>query len=167
MKNSARLLYLAIFVACAGLMGFGLYLQQVRHLEPCPLCILQRIAFILTGATALIAAVHNPGRAGKILYGALLAIFSGAGGAVAARQIWLQHLPPEKFAECGPGLSFMLNNFPLSTAFPMIFRGEGDCAKVLWRFLGLSIPEWSILWFLLFVGLGIGIARQGRKTSAA
>src|SRR6476619_3795182 len=96
-----RLIYLAIFLACVGLMAFALYLQYVEHLEPCPLCILQRYAFVAAGVVALIAGLHNPGRVGQIIYGLLLILSSGAGAVVAIRQSWLQHNPPN-IQECGP-----------------------------------------------------------------
>jgi len=160
---SARLIFVAIFLACAGLMGFGLYLQHVQNLEPCPLCILQRYAFIGVGIVALIAAVHGPERMGRAAYGVMIALASGAGAGVAGRQIWLQHNPP-KALDCGPDLAYMLDAFPLSQVLPKIFRGEGDCAKVVWKFLGLSIPEWALVWFVLFAlaGLYLLIARPSR-----
>src|SRR3954463_4077617 len=94
-RLQSRLIYLAIFLICSGLMGFGLYLQHVEHLEPCPLCILQRYAFVVTGAIALVAGLHNPGRIGRVIYGLLLRAASGAGAVVAGRQSWLQHNPPQ------------------------------------------------------------------------
>lgn len=146
---STRLVFLAIFLACAGLMGFGLYLQHVQGLEPCPLCVFQRYAFVVTGAIALVAAVHGPGAMGRAIYGVLVVLAAGTGAAIAGRQIWLQNNPPTAF-DCGPDLSYMLDAFPLSEVLPKVFQGEGDCSKVVWQFLGLSIPEWALLWFLLF-----------------
>ncbi len=145
-----RLLYLGIFLACAGLMTFGLYLQLVERLEPCPLCIFQRYAFVVTGLVALIAAIHGPRKIGAWLYGALLLLSSGTGAAIATRQTWLQHNPP-KALDCGPDLAYMLESLPLAQVLPKVFKGEGDCAKVVWKFLGLSIPEWALAWFVLFI----------------
>jgi len=145
-----RLIYLAMFVACAGLMGYGLYLQHVENLEPCPLCILQRYAFVATGVLALIAGLHNPGRVGRVIYGLLMIAASGAGAIVAGRQSWLQHNPP-RVLDCGPDLAYMLDSFPLTQVLPKVFKGEGDCAKVTWKFLGLSIPEWALVWFAIFI----------------
>jgi disulfide bond formation protein DsbB len=141
-----RLLFLLIFLACAALMGFGLVLQYVKNLEPCPMCIMQRYAFILCGLIALAAALQNPGALGTRIYGLLVGLSAIAGGAVAARQSWIQHFPP-KIADCGPDLEFMLDSFPLAQALPLIFKGTGDCAKVQWTFLGLSIPEWALVCF--------------------
>jgi disulfide bond formation protein DsbB len=144
-----RPLFAFIFLACLALLGFGLYLQHIENLEPCPLCILQRYAFLAVGFIALLAALHNPARTGKRVYGALLALFAITGAAIAGRQSWLQHYPPV-IADCGPDLEYMIESFPLSKALPMIFKGSGDCAEVVWRFLGLSIPEWALVFFILF-----------------
>jgi disulfide bond formation protein DsbB len=142
-----RLIYLAVFLACAGLMGFGLYLQHAKGLEPCPLCILQRYAFVLTGLIALIAVLHDAGKIGRWIYSALLVVSAGTGAVIAGRQAWLQHNPPNVL-DCGPDLAYMLDSFPLSAVLPKVFKGEGDCAKVTWTFLGLSIPEWALVWFI-------------------
>jgi disulfide bond formation protein DsbB len=147
-------------------MGFGLYLQHVEHLEPCPLCIFQRYAFVVTGLIALIAAIHGPRRVGTWVYSALLALSAGTGAVIAGRQTWLQHNPP-KVLDCGPDLAYMLDSLPLAQVLPKVFKGEGDCAKVAWKFLGLSIPEWALAWFVLFVVAAILaivlIARSARQ----
>ena len=145
-----RWIYAAIFLSCAGLMAFGLYLQHVEHLEPCPLCILQRYAFVVTGLIALVAAIHGAGRIGTWIYSALVLLSAIGGAAIAARQTWLQHNPPNAL-DCGPDLAYMLESMPLAQVLPKVFKGEGDCAKVVWKFLGLSIPEWALVWFVLFV----------------
>lgn len=168
MKNLAalsrpRLLFAAAFLAVVGLLGYGLWLQHALHLEPCPMCILQRYAFALVGAVALVAALHNPGALGVRIYAGLLTVAALAGGGVAARQTWLQHNPP-KLADCGPGLEFMVESFPLSEALPMIFRGSGDCSKVDWTFLGLSIAEWALACFIGLVLLGILLLIRARTT---
>jgi protein dithiol:quinone oxidoreductase len=145
-----RAIYLAIFLACLALMGFGLYLQHVEHLEPCPLCILQRYAFVVAGLIALIAAIHAPRKTGACIYSTLLALSAGTGAVIAGRQTWLQHNPPQVL-DCGPDLAYMLDSLPLTQILPKVFKGEGDCAKVVWKFLGLSIPEWALVWFALFI----------------
>ncbi len=145
-----RVVFLVVFLACAGLMGGGLFLQYARGLEPCPMCILQRYAFISAGVLALIAALHNPGRRGVGVYASLMAVAALLGGGVAARQTWLQHNPPA-IADCGPGLEYMVESFPLSQALPMIFRGSGDCSEIQWTWLGLSIAEWALVAFVAIV----------------
>ena len=135
-------------LACAALLGFGYYLQYgPRGLDPCPLCLVQRGFFYAVGGVFLLAALHGRGRA---LYGSLAALFAAGGFAVAARQVWLQHLPPEQVPACGPGLDFMLEVFPFTETLKMVFTGSGECAEVDWTFLGLSIAEWSLAWFVLF-----------------
>jgi protein dithiol:quinone oxidoreductase len=155
MKLNSRLFFLAIFLASAGLIGFGLYLQIQENQEPCPLCILQRIAFIAIGVVGLVATIHGPKRVGHVVYGVLLLLFSGFGGGVAIRQIWIQRQPSSVAVECGPGLDYMIENFPLAKLLPMIFKGTGDCAKETWSYWGLSIPEWALLWFILFLIAGL------------
>ena len=146
MKPNSRLIYLAMFLGCAGLIGFALYLQHARGLEPCPMCILQRYAFIVVGVIALAAAIHNPALLGRRTYSALLVVMAATGGGIAIRHVYLEHYPPKIF-DCGADVGFMLESFPLTQALPMIFRGTGDCTKVVWQFLGLSIAEWSLICF--------------------
>lgn len=158
-----RIIYLGIFLVCAGLVGFALYLQHAQNLEPCPLCIVQRYAFIAVGIAALVAFVHNPARVGRRAYGALLLLFSVAGAGTAGRHVWLQHQPRGAVADCGPGLDYMLETFPLTSALPMIFKGSGDCSEIAWRFLGLSIPEWALVWFVI-LGLAASFTLTARRT---
>lgn len=155
MSISFRTLFLTVLVCCLGLLGIGLYLQHGLNLEPCPLCVMQRVAFLAIGMTAMVAYLHNPGVVGRMNYGLLMMLFSLAGAAVAGRNVWLQSLPPDQVPECGPGLDYMLEAFPLSKALPMIFQGSGECAKVEWTMLGLSIPAWALGWFGLFFLAGL------------
>jgi disulfide bond formation protein DsbB len=139
-------------LTCAGLMGFALYAQHGLGLEPCPLCVFQRVAVIALGVVFALAALHGPRGAGRIVYG-LLAVLAAAGGAgVAGRHAWLQSLPPDQVPACGPGLDFMLDTFGLGEALRMVLSGSGECAEVAWSFLGLSMPLWVLLWC---VSLGI------------
>lgn len=154
-RISPRLVFLAVFLGCAGLIVFGLWLQHARNLEPCPMCIVQRYAFIAAGVIALVGAVHGPKGWGSRVYGFLMAAAAVGGGSVAARQSWLQHNPPPATISCGPDLEFMLDSFPLTQALPMIFKGTGDCAKVQWTFAGLSIPEWALVCFVLIALSGL------------
>ena len=147
MYNS-RKFFIVIFTICIGLLIFGLYLEHVHGLEACPLCIFQRIAYTVIIFIALIGAIHNPRNLLQIIYKLLIVISSITGAAIAGRQIWLQHLPPELVPECGPGLDYMFNVFPFGEALKMIFTGSGECAEVKWRFIGLSIAEWSLIMFI-------------------
>jgi disulfide bond formation protein DsbB len=140
-----RILNLAGFGACAGLMVYALYAQYFLDLAPCPLCVFQRVSVIALGIIFLVATLHNAGRVGSVMY-ALLLLLAAAGGVVAAgRHVWLQNLPPDKVPACGPGLDFMLDAFPLAEALKMVFSGSGECAEVSWSLLGLSMPAWVLI----------------------
>lgn len=137
-----------IAAACVALLAFGMYLQHVQGLEPCPMCIVQRYALILVAVSAGLASLRGS-KGWWMSFGILALAASGFGAFVAARQTWLQWYPPE-FASCGRDFYGMIENYPVSRAIPMIFRGSGDCAAVDWTFLGGSIANWS---FVCFVGL--------------
>lgn len=161
---SARAGYALGVLVCAGLLAFALYLQYVEHQEPCPLCILQRVAFIAMMAVFVVAALHGPGRRGAIAYSTIIVIIAGLGGAVAARQVWLQHLPANQIPACGPGLEYMLERFPLAEALRKIFAGSGECAEVGWRLLSLSIAEWSLVWLVLLAVFAVVVALRAVRT---
>ena len=156
--RSSRPFFAALFVACAGLLAFAIYLQEVVGLEPCPMCILQRYAFVVIGITALVAAIHGPRRGVALkAYGSLVALFAIVGAGVAIRHSYLQHFPP-KMESCGTDLEFLVNTFPISQALPKIFAGTGSCSKVDWTLLGLSIPEWALMWFAIFLAVSLWVA---------
>jgi len=157
MKISPRIVFAAIFVACAALLSFALFLQESGGLEPCPMCILQRYAFIAVGVVALVAAIHAPRGWGIRVYGVVTALLALVGAGIAIRHSYLQHFPPA-VESCGTDLEFLLDAFPLAQALPKIFAGTGSCSKVDWRFLGLSIPEWNIVWYLAFAALALWAA---------
>lgn len=150
-------------LACATLLGAGYYLQYFQGQDPCPLCLVQRGFYYVFGAVFLAATLHNPGRAGSLAYSiaGLVAALGGAG--VAARQVWLQHLPAERVPACGPDLFYMLENFPLGRTIEKLFAGSGECAEVKWRLLGLSIAEWSLGWFALLALLALALALRTRE----
>lgn len=162
-KLTPRFGYAAGFLICAALFAFALYLQYYEYQNPCPLCILQRIAFIGLMVVFLVGAIHGPGRVGAWVYSGLLVVIALLGTGVAARHVWLQHLPKDRVPECGPGLEYMLNRFPLSQALEKVFRGSGECAEVGWRLLTLSIAEWSLLWLLLLGAFAVVIAIAANK----
>lgn len=141
-----RLLALTAAV-CVTLLAFGMYLQHVVGLEPCPMCIVQRYALVLVTIVAGVTAVGS-GRNFLIAGSSLLVLLSGFGAFVAARQSFLQWYPPE-IVSCGRDFYGMIETFPLKRAIPMIFKGGGDCTKVDWTFLGGSIANWSFISFVL------------------
>ncbi len=142
-----RRFFLFTAVVCLLLLGFGYFLQFVRGLDPCPLCILQRIAYLGIGVICLAGFIHGSATRS---YSALALLCALAGAAIAGRQVWLQHLPPDLVPECGPGLDFIMQAFPLLDALKLIFTGSGECAETVWTFLSLSIAEWSLFWFAAF-----------------
>jgi protein dithiol:quinone oxidoreductase len=145
-----------IALSCLGMLAFGLYLQHVVGLNPCPMCIVQRYALIGVMVIALVGSrLRRPGAVA--VFGVLLALKAGFGAFVAARQSWLQWYPPE-IVTCGRDFYGMVENFPINRAIPMIFKGSGDCTKVDWTFLGGSIANWSFVAFGVFAVMGLTIA---------
>jgi disulfide bond formation protein DsbB len=164
MNVSNRWLYLAGGLVIAGLFGAALYLQYVLHEDPCPLCMVQRVIFIVMGALFFIAVLHNPDRLGTRVYAALIAAVALVGVAVASRHIWIQHLPADQVPACGPGLDYMLDNFPMSKVLKELMHGSGECAHKGWTFLTLGIPEWSLIWYVLLGAWAVLIAARIRRT---
>lgn len=148
MPFSARQLYFFIALACAGLLGYALYTEHFQGLIPCALCMTQRFFFACTGVIALLAALHNPATTGRRIYVGLMTLASALGAGVAGRQVWLQHLPEDQVPACGPSLEYILDTLPLSEAFTTLMMGDGNCAEVVWTFLGQSMPTWSLIWFV-------------------
>ena len=144
-----RLGYSLGFLVCAGMISFALYLQHFQGQEPCPLCILQRLAWMALGSVFFVAAVHGPARVGAAVYGALLFLVAGVGAAIAGRHVWLQNLPRDQVPACGPDLDYMLKQFPLSETLQRVLSGTGECAESGWSFLGLSIAGWSLVWLVV------------------
>ncbi|MGX5221383.1 disulfide bond formation protein B [Pseudomonas segetis] len=148
---SPRSLFLLAFLGCVALMGGALYLEHVVGLEPCPLCILQRIAVILFGLFCLIAAIHGPGRIGRRIYAALALFSALVGAGTAARQIWLQSIPADQLPACLPSLEYMMDALPFQEIIRVVLHGSADCAEVNWTLFGMSIPEWSLLAFIAMI----------------
>jgi disulfide bond formation protein DsbB len=140
-----RGLNLAGFAACAALLGYAWYAQAVLHLEPCPLCIFQRVGVAAIAVLFALAALHNPRRWGAAVYGALLVMAALATIGVAARHLWIQHLPEGAVPACGATLSYMLDVFPLTDVIRKVLTGSGECARISWSLLGLSMPGWVLL----------------------
>ena len=150
-----RALFLAAFAVCVALMAAALVMQYAMDLEPCPLCVFQRIFVIALGAVMLAAAAHDPALVGRRVYGGLILILGALGMVVAGRHVWLQNLPEDQVPECGPGLEYLLEAFPLGEALGIIFSGSGECAEVQWVFLGLTIPGWTLVAFTAFTVFGV------------
>ena len=155
-----RIAFFLGFLVCAGLMGWAFYLQYVEGLEPCPLCMLQRIAVIVIGLIFLVGTFHEPGRVGAWMYALLLLLASGIGAALATRQVWLQSLPKDQVPACGMGLSYMLDTMPFVDAIRRVLEGSGECAEKAWEFLGLSIAGWTLAFFVAIAFVGIALVKR-------
>ena len=162
LDRAPRKVLALISVVCVGLLAFGLYLQHVVGLEPCPMCIVQRYALVLVAVLTALTALMR-GRAALLGGSVLTLALAGFGAFVAARQSWLQWYPPE-VATCGRDFYGMIESYPISRSIPMIFRGSGDCTAVDWTFLGGSIANWSFICFTLIgLGLLVMLARHSRR----
>ena len=155
---SNRWLYLLAAVSIVGLFGAAFYFQYVLHQEPCPLCMIQRFIFAAMLVLFILAALHNPKRLGAKIYAVLIALVSLSGAGVAMRHIWIQHLPEDEVPACGPGLDYMLDNFPMSEVLKELMHGSGECAAKGWTFLTLGIPEWTLIWYILLGAWAIMIS---------
>jgi disulfide bond formation protein DsbB len=138
-------------------MGAALYFQYVMGLDPCPLCIMQRLCVIALGVLCLAGGVQNPKAIGTRIYGLIMTVIALCGTGVAGRQVWLQHLPADQVPACGPGMDYILETFPMYEALSIILRGSGDCAEVQWSLLGLSMAGWMLLVFTVFAVAGLAM----------
>ncbi|MGA8094461.1 MAG: disulfide bond formation protein B [Steroidobacteraceae bacterium] len=154
------------FLICAALIGYALYAQFKLGLDPCPLCIFQRIGIAALGVVFLLAALHHPRRWGARVYAALIAVAALATVAVAGRQLYIQHLPPGLIPSCGAPLSMMLKFMPLTAVIRRVLTGSGECGIINWTFLGLAMPAWVLLW-AAFLGAGGVVANLRSAGSAA
>lgn len=150
-----RSLFALAFLGCVALMGGALYLEHVVGLEPCPLCVLQRIFVIAFAVVCLIGAIHGPGRIGTRVYSVFALLFAAGGAATAARQIWLQTVPADQLPACLPSLEYMMEALPFQEIIRVVLHGSADCAEVNWTLFGMSIPEWSLLAFVGMIGFAL------------
>lgn len=146
---TTRTYFLAGFLAAAGALAFAYYLQYVQGLDPCPLCIFQRIAMAGVGIVCLVGFAHGPGESGRRAYSGLAALCAVLGVAIAARHVWLMQLPADQVPACGPGLDYLVEIMPLTEVLATVLRGDASCAEVEGAFLGISLPAWTGIYFLL------------------
>lgn len=156
---SYRVSFFVGFLICVGLLGFALFAEKYWQLFPCPLCIFQRIGFIVMGVFFLLGALHAPRGGARWVYagGALLGALFGI--AVAARHLWIQSLPADQIPSCGPPLDYMFSAFPFAKVLQLVFTGSGECATVE-PILGLPMPAWTLLWFIALAVLAVAAARR-------
>jgi len=149
--KSIRFSFFIGFIITLLMIALALFMQHYMELLPCPLCIVQRVIVMVLAVVFFMGFLHNPATWGRRVYGLLLTLISAGGLLVAGRHTWLQHLPADKVPECGPGLEFWMNNLPPNEVIQKVFQGSGECAEVAYRFIGLSIAEWSLVAFVLFL----------------
>jgi protein dithiol:quinone oxidoreductase len=155
-----RIAYFLAFFVCAALICYALYLQYVEGLEPCPLCVFQRICVIVMGVVFLVAGFHHPGRAGATVYALVQLLAGGAGIAFAGRQVWLQSLPPDQVPTCSMGLNYMLDTLPFTDVLKKVFEGSGECAEKSWEFLHLSLAGWMLVFFISMIATSFALIRR-------
>jgi protein dithiol:quinone oxidoreductase len=162
LRVSTRLANFAAFALCAALIAYALYSQAQLGLEPCPLCIFQRIGIALLGLAFLAAAVHDPGGWGRYLYAVAIALTALATLLVAARHVYVQSLPPGSLPSCGAPLAVLLKFTPVWEVVRKVLTGSGECSEVNWRFLGLAMPAWVLLWAFALGSAGVIVNLRGR-----
>ncbi len=155
-----RVAYLLGFLVCATLMGWALWLQFGLDLEPCPLCMFQRVAVCAVGLVFLAAFLQNPRSGGATVYAVLTLVVAGAGAALAGRQVWLQALPKDQVPSCGMGISYMLDTLPFTDVITKTLAGSGECAEKGWVFLNLSIAGWSLVFFIAMIVAAFALVRR-------
>jgi len=160
---NSRIIFLTVFLGCAFMMAVALYMEHAMALEPCPLCILQRVMVIAVACVALVAAIHGPDINGIKVYAGLSILTAVIGGAISLRQLWLQSLPEDEVPACGASLDYLLDVFPLTEVLTMVLSGDGTCAEVVWQFLGISIPGWTLIGFIGLALIGLYQMSYPRK----
>jgi len=149
------------FLLCFSFLAYALYTQYYGGLDPCNLCIFQRLAFIALGIVFLVGALHNPLGSGRYFYSILGLITGGIGVAIAGRHVWIQHNPPEGLVSCGGDLSYLMDAYPITKVLSLVLEGSGDCTTIDWQFFGFSMPEASLFWFVvLTVGIFFANCRK-------
>ncbi len=161
-RVSSRSIFLLIAIICVLLMGYALFAEHVQDYQPCMLCMVQRVFVCAAGAVALLAALHGPGRVGRRVYGLLTALAAGGGAYIAARHVYLQQLPPEQLDGCAPSFEYALQNYDALKFLGTIFIRDQDCGVIDWTFLGLSMPTWTLAWFIVlaFAALWAGFRQR-------
>ena len=143
--------FLGFLICCTSVAFAILYLQRELGLEPCLLCSTVRFIILIQSALFLLAFLHNPSQLGQRAYAALGFITTMAGILVSVRHIWLQYMSVNNTQDCGPGLEYLLESYPLQEALDLILNASGDCATEQWQILGITIPQISLVLFALLV----------------
>ena len=165
-KISNQNMFLATFVACASLLAAAYYFEYVLFLDPCPLCIMQRIAVLMIGLVGLSGFLLARSSFSQKVHSVLMSLSALFGIAVAGRHVWIQNLPADQIPTCGPSLEYMVDTLPWAEVLAVMLRGNGNCADAQWAFMGLSMPLWVLLWFVGFVILAAGLFYRAHKSSS-
>lgn len=166
MKVGYRSLQALGGLACVIGLLFAYYLQFFQDLEPCPMCIFQRVAMLGAGLVFFAAALHGPqGWVGQGVYAVLTVAVSSAGAAIAGRHVWLQSLPEDQVPACGPTLDYLMDVMPLAEVLQTVLRGDGNCAVIDAQFLGLSLPGWTLVSFVGFALYAVAAPYAARRLS--
>ena len=160
---SFRTLNILGLLGCVAGMAFALFLEHVRHFEPCPMCIFQRIAMIATGLVFLFGWIQSPRAGGRWFYALLATLTSAIGAGIAGRQVWLQHLPPDLVPACGGTLGYLMKMMPFTKLVEFVLKGEGSCAKIDAQWLGITLPEWTLFAFIGFAIFSLLMPKLARN----
>ena len=160
---SNRIIYLAVFLACTGLLAAAYYFEYALYMDPCPLCIMQRIAVFIVGIAGLLGFLLGHNQVARIATSVIMSLGALLGIGVAARHVWIQSLPADQVPTCGPSLEYMVDTLPWAEVLTVMLRGNGNCADAHWSLFGLSMPQWVLVWFVGFTVVGIYLAVTSKK----
>jgi disulfide bond formation protein DsbB len=160
---SNRIIYLAVFLACTGLLAAAYYFEYALYMDPCPLCIMQRIAVFIVGIAGLLGFLLGHNQVARIATAVIMSLGALLGIGVAARHVWIQSLPADQVPTCGPSLEYMVDTLPWAEVLTVMLRGNGNCADAHWSLFGLSMPQWVLVWFVGFTVVGIYLAVTSKK----
>lgn len=160
--KSLRPMMLLGLLITGSMFASAMYMQHVMYLDPCPLCIVTRVIVLTLAILFLGALIINPATWGRRILGIMFTLASLSGVIVSSRHSWLQHFPPSSEGSCGPGLNYWMDNLPASEVIQNVFKGTAECSEVSWKFIGLSIPEWSLIMFLGFLFFSLRLLFKGR-----
>ena len=166
MRINLKLLTMTGFITCLALLASAYYFEYALDMEPCPLCIMQRVATLMValGCLASFFLVKRP--VGLLIASGWTLLSSFFGIYLAHHHDWLQNLPADQVPSCGPSLEYMLDAFPIMEVMTVLLRGNGNCAEISWSFAGLSMPGWLMVFFIGFAiasAYGIFTVWKARK----
>lgn len=160
---SNRIISLSVFLSCVALLASAYVFEYVYYMDPCPLCIMQRIAVLLVGLAGFTGFLLASNTVARTVTSGFMLLASVLGLAVAGRHVWIQSLPADQVPTCGPSLEYMVDTLPWAEVLSVMLRGNGNCADSHWSFIGLSMPQWVLVWFVGFAIVGIYLLLTAKK----